>query len=88
MTLNGPDGIPAVENVALLPSVAHFRFVICAPAVALMVTGSIASLKVSFSTAPESISAPSVRAEPSAVVTETTRGTMIVVNVHWLPPTR
>src|SRR3981081_3677362 len=87
-TVSGPDGRPAVENVALLLSAVHLRLTACEPTVTLMVTGSIASLKFNFNVSPGPTSAPSARAVPLAVVTETTRGTMIVVKDHCAPGTR
>jgi hypothetical protein len=83
--VSGPDARPAVENVALRSSVAHLRSAIWPLMVALMVTGSIWSLKASFKVAPGSISIPSFRAVPSPAVMATTRGMMIVVKVQWPP---
>src|ERR1700694_1854562 len=87
-TVTGPDGIPAVENVALLSSAAHFRFTGCEPMVTLIVTGSIASLNASFMDVAGSISFPSFNAVPSPAVIAVTRGMMIVVNVHCAALTR
>ena len=86
--MTGPEGRPASENVALLLSAAHVRLAIWVPTLALIVTGSIASLKVSFIVAPASTSLPSFSGLPSAAVMAVIRGMMIVVKLHCPAPTR
>ena len=80
--------MPASEKVALLLSAAHFRAATWVPTFTLIVTGSIASLKVSFMVAPGSTSFPSFSGLPSAAVIAMTRGMMIVVKLQVPLPTR
>src|SRR5882672_689549 len=53
--------------------------------VTLIVVGSIASLKLSYSVAPGSTSMPSLSGVPAGPTIEVTCGTMIVVKVQVLP---